>query len=252
MSDGRDILVIDDEPVILEAARRILEAEGFEVDRAADEETARRKMAEFDYRVVLCDLMLPGVRGFELVGTIQERLPQTPVIVITGFATLENEVNGFQQGVFDFIPKPFDVGELLGVVRRGLSFAGAMRSGASPGSLTAGDVSTNTYTLGDHAWAVVESDGRARIGLGRTFATLGREFEQVELPAVGDDALQGNRIVRIVTHDQLIHRVWAPLSGQVIETDERALDDSSAICRNWLITLMPSDPEGELPRLTRL
>ena len=103
MSGGRDILVIDDESVILEAARRILEAEGFTVDRAADEETARRKVDEIDYRVVLCDLMLPGVRGFELVGRIQERLPQTPVILITGFATLENEVNGFQHGVFVII-----------------------------------------------------------------------------------------------------------------------------------------------------
>jgi CheY-like chemotaxis protein len=260
MSGGRDILVIDDESVILEAARRILEAEGFTVDRAADEETARRKVDEIDYRVVLCDLMLPGVRGFELVGRIQERLPQTPVILITGFATLENEVNGFQHGVFDFIPKPFDVAELLGVVQRGLGFADATRSGARMSSpdawpheaLSAGAAPTNAYTLGGHAWAIVESDGRVRIGLGRTFAALGSGFEQVELPAVGDDALQGNRIVRIVTRDQLVHRVWAPLSGQVIETDDRALDDPSAICRNWLITLMPSDLEGELPRLTRL
>jgi len=251
MSGGRDILVIDDEPVILEAARRILEAEGFEVDRAADEETARTKVAEIDYRVVLCDLMLPGVRGFELVEKIQERLPQTPVILITGFATLEHEVNGFQRGVFDFIPKPFDVAELLGVVKRGLGFGDATRSGAPHGALTVGTDSTNAYTLGDHAWVILESDGRARIGLGRTFAALGTGFEQVELPAVGDDALQGNRIVRIVTRDQLIHRVWAPLSGKVIETDSRALDDPSAICSSWLITLMPSDPEVELLRLTQ-
>jgi CheY-like chemotaxis protein len=255
MSDARDILVVDDEPVILKAARRILESEGLSVDLAPDEETVRRKLSDTVYRVVLCDLVLPGVRGFELVRRIQGSLPQTPVILITGFATLENEVNGFKLGVFDFIPKPFDVAELLGVVLRALGFREAARFAAQESTAgprpVAVEPETDSYGLGEHAWVVMEADGRARIGLGPTFAALGSGFDEVELPTVGEDALQGNRIVRIVTQDQLVHRLWAPLSGQVIATDDTALTDSSALCSKWLITLKPSDPTGELPLLIR-
>jgi CheY-like chemotaxis protein len=259
-----DVFVVDDEPVIIQAAQRILESEGFALDVAEDAETALNRVAVNSYKLILCDLMLPGVRGFELVEQMQQRLPGTPVVMITGYATLENAVNGFKHGVFDFIPKPFDVDELLGVVRRGIDFAHVSGSDVRAMHLnswlhhppTTDGTPGKAYVLGGHAWVIVESSGRARIGMGETFAPLSGRFGSVELPSFGDDMLQGNRCVRIATADQLVHRLWAPLSGRVVETNDRAFtevetSDFGTTCKSWLITMIPNNLGLELPRLTR-
>lgn len=242
-----DILIVDDEPVVTGAARRILGAEGYSLDLAVDRQTCLERVRSNRYRLVLCDLMLPGVRGFELVSELQEHQPGVPVVMISGYATSQNAVGAFKTGAFDFIPKPFDMAELLGVTRRALDFERAGGGVLAP---------RRAYALGGHAWVVIDTKGQARIGLGETFAVVAGRLDAVQLPGSGDDLLQGNTCIRMVTHDQLIHRLWAPLSGRVIATNDRAAaeltgDAPGAICGDWLVAMLPSDPEHELSQLTR-
>lgn len=249
-----DILIVDDEPVVTGAAKKILGAEGYTLELAVDRETCLAQARTNRYRLVLCDLMLPGVRGFELVAELQEHQPGVPVVLISGYATLQNAVGAFEHGAFDFIPKPFDVGELLGVTRRALDFGQAGVAGAA--RIDVGGETTRVYVLGGHAWAVIDADGQAQVGLGETFASVAGQLDDVQLPAGGDDLLQGNRCIRMVTHDQLVHRLWAPLSGRVIATNDRAAgeltgDTPAAICNDWLIAMLPSDLEHEVSQLTR-
>lgn len=248
---GYDALIVDDEGVVVAAARRILGAEGLQADVAVDARTALERVRAHEHGVVLCDLKMPGVRGHELVREILAVRPETPVVTITGYATLENAVEGFASGIFDFIPKPFDVGELLGVVYRALGYARNGSTAPAPAADAA-----NVYLLGGHAWVALDARGRARIGMGRTFGPLTEPLSVVELPAAGDELLQGNRCVRLVTASEQVHRLWAPLSGQVVEVDERALGcaarEPGAICRSGLITVLPSNPQVELSRLARL
>ncbi len=249
-----DILVVDDEPVILDAAKKILVAEGLELAVAQDAETALERVSCNRYRVVLCDLVLPGVRGLELVVSVQHHLPGAPVILITGYATLENAIAGFKGGVFDFIPKPFDDGELLGVARRALDFAGSDRIEMRAPS--ADDSGVEMFALGQHAWVVPKPDGSARIGMGETFTVLDEKPDEVTLPAVGEAVLQGNQCARWITGGQLVHRLWSPLSGQVVRTNadlfaHPAKNDPEAIYESWVIDMIPSDPEVELSKLTR-
>ena len=244
--DGFDVLVVDDETVIVLAAKKILEAGALAVDVAGDARTALDKLGCERYGVVLCDLKLPGVRGFELVRRMRECAPATPVVTITGFATLENAIEGFDNGVFDFIPKPFDFGELLGVVRRGLDYSG-------PGAGEQG-ADRDAHLLGGHAWVALRDNGRARIGMGETFACLTERIETVALPALGQVVPQGNRCVRLVTAREEVHRLWAPISGQVVATNERALGRLAGrapgeICRDWWIEMLPSNPAPELALL---
>jgi CheY-like chemotaxis protein len=108
-------------------------------DRPRRDVAGARRLRKFEHRVVLCDLMLPGFSGFDLLERVTGELPGLPVILITGYATIENALRAFKKGAFDFLPKPFDVPELLGVVRRALRAVelGAWRSLPSPAERTA-------------------------------------------------------------------------------------------------------------------
>ncbi len=264
MSPPLDVLVIDDEEVVAAAARRILQSEGLSVDMAENAEIGMQKLGEQHYGIVLCDLMLPRVNGFDLIRFVRREAPDTPVILITGYATHANAVHAFLHGAFDFIPKPFDFEELVGVVLRGLKFA---RSDASSvqaialNELALSDTPISNgieglYALGGHGWAVVQQDGTALLGLGESFAALDDAIESVEFPGLGDDILQGNRCVRFVGTNELVYRFWAPLSGRVIETSDQVFSEAgpgrwSRVCRKSVLRMVPSNLEDELPNMIR-
>ncbi len=101
------ILVVDDEPRIRDACRMVLSEEGFEVALAADGNEGVQMIREEHFDVILVDLMMPVLSGFEVLSYVRESHPDTVVIVITGYATLEHSINAMKRGAFDFIPKPF-------------------------------------------------------------------------------------------------------------------------------------------------
>ena len=113
MSPAWDVLVVEDEPVVREAICRVLEHHGLRVAEASDGVAALLHPALHECRLVLCDLMLPGRSGFEVVSEIRRRRPEIPVVAITGCPTAENQSRASQAGATAFLAKPFDVGELL-------------------------------------------------------------------------------------------------------------------------------------------
>ncbi len=236
MRFDHDILVVDDEPVVLAGTRKVLEGEGFSVDEAASARGAVERLGRNNYGVVLCDLKLPQDEAPPLLDYARENFPTTPVVVITGYATLGSVIRSFGSGAFDFLPKPFDAGELLGVVGRALSAAGGW-----PGRTAA---TAGTYALGSNSWARPEPNGTATIGMGEGFDGIRDEIRTLELPEVDEEISLGTVCTRIVTGKERAHVVWAPLSGRVVETNP-----TRGSC-SWLFRIVPSDLEGELPRLT--
>jgi DNA-binding NtrC family response regulator len=112
------ILVLDDETIVLKRLGPALEKAGYAVDlfsRSADA-LARVKEAPFD--IVITDLKMEGLDGMQFLTKVKERSPQTEVIVITGFATMDTAKESFQKGVFDFLAKPFKLGEILETVKK--------------------------------------------------------------------------------------------------------------------------------------
>jgi len=113
-----DVLVIDDEPVVREAVRRVLEANGLRVATADAAVSGLDHPALGDCRLVLCDLMLPDRSGFDVVEEITRRRPGVPVVLLTGYATPDHAVRAQEVGAADFLAKPFEAGELMDIVRR--------------------------------------------------------------------------------------------------------------------------------------
>lgn len=114
------VLVIDDEQVIRDGCVRVLGKEGYDVVTAANGGQGLRLMEERPAEAVLLDLMMPGVDGFQVLGSIRKRWPGSYVIIITGFATVEKAVQAMKEGAFDFLAKPFNPDYLRIVVRRAL------------------------------------------------------------------------------------------------------------------------------------
>jgi CheY-like chemotaxis protein len=118
MNERWDVLVVDDEPVVCDAIRLVLEQEGLSVARVPDAESAFAHPGLATCRLVLCDIMLPGWSGFDVARDLRRRRPDLPIVLITGFATSAIAEQALEAGATAFLAKPFDDTELLQVVRQ--------------------------------------------------------------------------------------------------------------------------------------
>ena len=118
----KTILVIDDEQVMRDGCSRILSKDGWSVTTA---ETGQQGLQAIEthpeeIEAVLLDLMMPGISGMEVLDQARSMDPNLPIIVITGYATVESAVEAMKKGAYDFISKPFTPDQLRIVVRRAL------------------------------------------------------------------------------------------------------------------------------------
>jgi len=116
------VLVVDDEKRIRDGCRSILTLGGFEVGLAENGYAGLKKIEEEHFDIILLDLMMPGLRGIDLLEHVKARHPDTLVIVITGYATLEHAVEAMKKGAFDFISKPFSPEDLRAVIARAIEY----------------------------------------------------------------------------------------------------------------------------------
>src|SRR6201988_2038553 len=111
------ILVIDDEGGIRESLEVLLSLEGYTVKTAPDGEQGLRMLELESFDLVLLDLALPGQSGLDLLPQIKERQPETPVIMITAYGTVDNVVEAIRAGAENFVQKPWDNEKLLADIR---------------------------------------------------------------------------------------------------------------------------------------
>ncbi|MBU1565954.1 MAG: response regulator [Proteobacteria bacterium] len=130
VEDGTEkprILVIDDEPRIREACQMVLEEMGFVVALALGGEQGLAMIKERHFDIILVDLMMPILSGFDVLSQVRENHPDTVVIVITGYATVEHSIEAMRKGAFDFIPKPFTPDQLRAVVSKSIKYTRALQ-----------------------------------------------------------------------------------------------------------------------------
>jgi DNA-binding NtrC family response regulator len=112
------ILVLDDEPIVGKRLKPALEKSGYEVEAFEDGRLALARMEEAAFDVVVTDIRMEEVDGIEVLDHVLERFPETKVILITGYATLEIAREAMLKGAFDFIAKPFTPDDLRQVIAR--------------------------------------------------------------------------------------------------------------------------------------
>ena len=112
------ILVLDDEPIVCKRLQPVLEKKGYVVETFFESETALKRFLENPFDIVITDLKMKGMDGMQFLTEVKQHSPATEVIVITGFATMETAKESFRKGVFDFLAKPFKLGEIQEVIEK--------------------------------------------------------------------------------------------------------------------------------------
>ena len=182
-SNGNRILLVDDEPRVREVVAGYLAREGYRVQTAQEGESARRYLAEFQPDLVVLDLMLPGVSGFDLLQEIRQR-SDVPVILLTARAEEVDRVSGLEMGADDYVVKPFSPRELVARVRS------VMRRAAKTQAVTA------------MQFEGLEIDpGRRVVSVGGSAIDLtAREFDLL--------AFLASQPTQVFTRGQLLDQVW--------------------------------------------
>jgi DNA-binding NtrC family response regulator len=115
-----DVLIVDDEVQTRELLSEFCRAHGYEVATANDGRAAIAALlrSPHQFRIVITDLQLPGADGFEVLTSAREANPSVYVVMITGYASIDSAVRAVREGAYDYLAKPFALGQLEVVLRR--------------------------------------------------------------------------------------------------------------------------------------
>ncbi len=254
----KHLLVIDDEPVILDAVKKIGTAEGWRVDTAGDATSGLQLVQKHVYDLCLCDIKLPDLDGFGFLEELRRMNIDLPVIMTTGYATVENAVRSLELGAIDYLPKPFTVDEVLSALYRGFRYVELTSnlSGTKSGIDSMIVPCPIQYRrLGYGSWCFIENDGSVKIGVSDLFLKIVDPIRSLRLQSVDSEITQGFSCAEIEASDELVHTVMAPLSGQIISINQKLEQDMSLIEKDpyfegWLYTIIPKNLNYEFKYLT--
>ena len=253
-----DILVVDDEQVVIDAVVKICSSENFTVDSAIDAKEALQKFAKNNYKLIVCDIMMPGIDGFGFLDELHKRKISSQVIMTTGYSTVENAVKSLYAGAIDFIPKPFTSDELINSVVRGMKYLeiqNLLKTYNREGSdIIYVPCPSKYFRLGYSSWVAEENSGSVLIGATDLFIKTIESISDLELFKVDDETIQGNSCAFIKDKDERMHPLLSPVSGRIIEVNEELKKNKSLIEKDpyfegWFYRLIPSDSEYELKNL---
>ena len=194
------VLIVDDEKLIVKGIRFSLEQDGMEVECAYDGEQAVEMARNGDFDIILLDVMLPKLTGFEALQQIRE-FSNVPVMMLTAKGEDMDKILGLEYGADDYITKPFNILEvkarIKAIVRR--TQAKSKPAETVSGSITSGDM-------------VIERDNRRVTIAGREIRLTAKEFDVLELLATHPN--------QVYSREKLLTMVWgADYPGDVRTVD---------------------------------
>jgi DNA-binding NtrC family response regulator len=131
MSDATSILVVDDDIGAQRALLQVLKKEGYRVEGAVSAAEALEKLNNSPFDLLITDIRMERMDGMELMRQVRQRWPDTPVIVMTAFASIDTAIRSIHAGAYDYVSKPYEIDELRLTVRRALDQARLVRENQS-------------------------------------------------------------------------------------------------------------------------
>ena len=196
---GKKVLVVDDEKLIVKGIRFSLEQEGMEVDCAYDGEEAYNMAKEKEYDMILLDVMLPKMDGFEVCQAIRE-FSDMPIIMLTAKGDDMDKILGLEYGADDYITKPFNILEVKARIKAIMRRAtGSSKKETVSAVIEKGDLK-------------LDCDSRRLFILGNEINLTGREFELLELLVKNEN--------KVYSREKLLEIVW----GKDYPGDVRTVD----------------------------
>ncbi len=261
MKKKLNILIVDDEQIVLDSiTKHLRKEENLQLITSLRVEEAIEIMKSQNIHIILTDLMMPEIDGLEFLKITKDNKPDTIVIMITGYATINTALQAMQLGAFDYIAKPFSRDELKKVVQRAADLAYASVeniSGKKDRSKDDADkLLTTVKGIGEHSWMMKEDDGNVRIGVERPFLYSVGRIQSVYLPSVGDRLRQGSVYFQVFSADLRSQSLLSPISGIVVEVNENVSKNPTKSLEDpydsgWLIKLEPDNFEEEVKLIGR-
>ena len=214
---AKKVLVVDDEKLIVKGIRFSLEQDGFEVACAYDGEEALQMAKETEYDMVLLDVMLPKLNGFEVCQAIRE-FSEMPIIMLTAKGDDMDKILGLEYGADDYITKPFNILEVKARIKAIMRRAGSDHEEKEKAkSIQVGDLR-------------MDCEGRRVFIAGREINLTAKEFDLLELLAMNPN--------KVYSRESLLNIVW----GYEYPGDARTVDVHIRRLREK-IEVNPSDPK---------
>lgn len=152
-----NILVIEDDRLMQEALQGVLESIGHKVHCESDGQAGLEDFSKNNYDLVITDLRMTPIDGLTLIREIKSKKPDTPVIMITGYPTVETSVEAIKSGATDFITKPFEISMVEVAIRQALENKGQGGSGIK---VLGGPSSANGPKLEDFKACLIKEQRR--------------------------------------------------------------------------------------------
>jgi DNA-binding NtrC family response regulator len=118
MANQTTVCILDDEPIVGDRLKPEMEDDGYEVEVFTDSGSAIQRLEDRCFDIFITDLKMEGVDGMGFLEKVKEYCPESEVIIITGYATIETARESFVRGAYDFIAKPFRIGEIRDAVKK--------------------------------------------------------------------------------------------------------------------------------------
>ncbi len=249
MDPQYNVLVVDDEPVVIESVKRVVGSR-WTCEGARDIDTAICKLWQHSFSVVLVDLLMPGPSGMEFLSMVRDKMPDTLLILFTGYSTSSTVLKAMQLGVFDFLSKPFDFDELSSMLYRAMRYKDWRQNKVNELKQFRQHLALpHVYKMGDHCW-VNKKDHRVFVGLGETFLPLTNHIQKIKLN-VTFSLKQGEPCCYILDDEEWVHQVWTPVNGQVIEMKKTIDFNDWHInpLEQWILSIEPNNWEADIQNL---
>lgn len=257
MDEKLNVLVVDDEQIVLDSIKKLLKNDDYKVIGVLSAQAGLDRIDRGDIDIALTDLMMPGIDGLEFMKLVKEKRPNLPIIMITGYATINTALQATQLGAFDYVAKPFSKAEFRGVIKRAAELVTSKlkaTEGESEAVKEAPSSEKAFKTIGDKSWIMLMEDGNVMMGVERSFLHAVGKIQNVFLPAKGEMLRQGSVCIQIFSTDMRSHTCVSPLSGSVVEVNEFVVNNPEQLIEDpydngWLVKIKPSNFEYEIKTL---
>ena len=249
MKKEYDILIIDDEQVVIDSVVKVVSSEGFKIDSAENASKALKKIMNNQYRLIICAIMMPEMNGFQFLKEINNMNNITPVIMTSGYSTIDNAIKSLLEGAIGFLPKPFTMNELMSRILRGLKYMDIKKM------VEANDNNTeniyrrcpgNYFRLGNASWVYCQKENSVLIGACDLYLKTIDSIMQLELLDINDLISKGVVCAKFRTENNLTYNLLSPISGRIVERNENILNDIEIMIKDpfvdgWLYRIIPSE-----------
>ncbi len=255
MSEKINILIIDDEQVVINSISKIAISEGYSVDSVLNVVSALQKISSTEFDLIICDIMLSEMDGFQFLAELESKQIDTPVIMTTGYSTIENAVKSLYTGAIEFIPKPFTVDEITSVIRRGMKYSSMMKLKKSDDdSIILVPCPAKYFRLGYSSWMNKDLDGSVLIGATDIFIKTLDQIKKIELLNTNEVLTQATPGIKFETEDGLTHQLYSVISGVIIASNDRLLEEPELLEKDpyfdgWIYRIIPTELEYEMKLL---